>query len=55
MTAKYISDLPEEWQIIFKERLDLDWVKNCEIALDWLLSFIESKDWDKRKKRSTLF
>lgn len=50
MTAKYISNLPEEWQIIFKERLDLDWVKNCEIALDWLLSFIEPKDWDERKK-----
>lgn len=50
MAAEYISDLPEEWQTIFKERLNLDWVKNCKVTLDWFLSFIEPKDWDDRKK-----
>ncbi|WP_162286919.1 hypothetical protein [Pantoea stewartii] len=50
MAAEYISDLPEEWQTLFKERLNLDWVKNCKVTLDWFLSFIEPKDWDDRKK-----
>lgn len=50
MTAKYLNDLPEEWQSLYTEKLTLDWVKNCKFTLDWFLSFIEPMDWDERKK-----
>lgn len=50
MTAAYIKDLPEEWQILYEERLNLDWVQNSRLALDWFLSFINPEEWDRRKR-----
>ncbi|WP_414057486.1 hypothetical protein [Pantoea dispersa] len=50
MTTSYVNDLPEEWQVMYKECLEQDWVQNSRLALDWFLSFIKPVVWDERKR-----